>query len=98
VATLPELLDWAARSIGATARAVPLPPAVLYGLAITADGVSKVTGKRLPLNRKLARQLLAPAWTCSGEKAERLLGHRPRQGLERSVVRSGEWYRQHGWL
>jgi dihydroflavonol-4-reductase len=57
-----------------------------------------VSGRRLPLNRKLARQLLAPAWTCSAAKAERLLGFSPRRGVVDSVRRSALWYREQGWL
>ena len=70
----------------------------LTALATVADGVSTVSGKKLPLNRKLARQLLAPAWTCSGEKATRLLGFRATRGIEDSLRRSAAWYREKGWL
>jgi nucleoside-diphosphate-sugar epimerase len=96
--TLEEVQDLGARALGLTPRTVRLSPWVLRGLASAADGVSRVTGRKLPLNRKLARQLLAPAWTCSGAKAERLLGFHPRRGLEDSIRRSAEWYRQQGWL
>jgi hypothetical protein len=63
-----------------------------------ADGFSRLTGKHLPLNRKLARQLLAPAWTCSGEKARARLGWVARIGARTSIARSAAWYQAHGWL
>ncbi len=71
---------------------------MLSGLGSAADVISRATGRHLPLNRKLARQLLAPAWTCSGAKAERLLGFRPARSLASSIDRSAAWYRQQGWI
>ncbi|CAM3508988.1 NAD-dependent epimerase/dehydratase family protein [Corallococcus sp. ZKHCc1 1396] len=96
--TLEQMQDLGAKALGYTPRTVRMRPAVLTALATAADGVTRLTGKKLPLNRKLARQLLAPAWTCSGAKAERLLGFRPRRNLADSITRSGEWYRAQGWL
>ena len=63
-----------------------------------ADGVTQVTGRRLPLNRKFARQLLAPAWTCSSAKAERVLGFRATRDVADSIRRSAHWYKEQGWL
>jgi nucleoside-diphosphate-sugar epimerase len=77
---------------------VRIPPFVLTGLANAADAVSTLTGRYLPLNRKLARQLLAPAWTCSTEKARRLLGYAPRRTVAESISRSANWYRQQRWI
>ncbi|MBL8933184.1 MAG: NAD-dependent epimerase, partial [Archangium sp.] len=47
---------------------------------------------------KLARQLLAPGWTCTTDKATRLLGFTAKRSVRESVKRSGEWYLEHGWL
>ncbi len=96
--TLQQMQDLLAESLGVKPRRIPVPPLVLQGLAVAADVVSRTTGKHLPLNRKLARQLLAPAWTCSEEKAERVLGFHHTRGIADSIRRSAEWYRAHGWL
>jgi nucleoside-diphosphate-sugar epimerase len=96
--TLEGLQDVAARALNVRPRMLKIPPALLRGLASGADLVSRATGHHLPLNRKLAKQLLAPAWTCSGEKARERLGFVPRYGLEESVSRTARWYRDHGWL
>jgi nucleoside-diphosphate-sugar epimerase len=96
--TLEEIQDLGARALGVHPRTVRLSPTVLKALASTADVVTQVTGKKLPLNRKLARQLLAPAWTCSGAKAERLLGFRPKRDVAESILRSARWYQEQGWL
>ncbi len=96
--SLEAVQDLGARALGLHPRTVRLRPGMLQALATAADGVSRLTGRKLPLNRKLARQLLAPAWTCSGAKAERLLGFHPRRDLADSIRRSAQWYREQGWL
>jgi nucleoside-diphosphate-sugar epimerase len=96
--TMEQLQDIGARELGVHPRTVRLAPWMLRGLGSAADIITRATGRKLPLNRKLARQLLVPAWTCSGAKAERLLGFRPKRGLEDSIRRSARWYQEHGWL
>jgi nucleoside-diphosphate-sugar epimerase len=96
--TLEELQGLAAEALGVKPRTVHLSPAVLTALATLADGVTRVTGRRLPLNRKFARQLLVPAWTCSSAKAERLLGFRATRNPADSIRRGAHWYKEHGWL
>jgi nucleoside-diphosphate-sugar epimerase len=96
--SLPKLLDVVAQVLGVKTRNVRVAPAVLRALAAGADVVSRISGRHLPLNRKLARQLLVPAWTCSGDKAHRLLAHLPRRSVADSIRRTAEWYRAEGWL
>jgi nucleoside-diphosphate-sugar epimerase len=67
-------------------------------LAEVADRVSQATGHHLPLNRKLAQQVLVPAWTCSTKKAEERLGFRAKVPVPESVARSARWYRENGWI
>jgi dihydroflavonol-4-reductase len=96
--TLEDIQDKGAQVLGVRPRTLHLSPGVLRALAAGADVVSRMTGKHLPLNRKLARQLLAPAWTCSGEKAATRLGWQPRVGVAESIARSAAWYQSEGWL
>jgi len=87
-----------ARALEVSPRTVPVPPAALSALGWAADAVTRVTGRALPLNRKLARQVLAPGWTCSPDKAERLLGFTPGTSLRDSLARSARYYLDRGWL
>lgn len=96
--TLEQVEDRAASALGVVPRTLRLPPIALESLALLADGASVVLRRRLPLNRKLARQLLAPAWTCSSAKAERLLGFRAAISIGDSIDRSAAWYQRHGWV
>jgi nucleoside-diphosphate-sugar epimerase len=96
--TLEEIQEQAAQTLKVRTRTLRMAPAVLRGLATAADWVSQISGTRLPLNRKLAAQLLAPAWTCSADKARARLGFEARHTLADSIRRSAEWYRASGWL
>ncbi len=96
--SLEQLEDLGAEALGLSPRPLTLSPRTLTLLAGACDVVTRVSGRRLPLNRKLARQLLAPAWTCSAAKAERRLGVTPRRGVVDSVRRSALGYREQGWL
>jgi nucleoside-diphosphate-sugar epimerase len=96
--TLEAIQDTVARHLGVSTRTLFVPAPVLRGLSQAADFASRLTGRRLPLDRNLAKQLLAPAWTCSTEKAERLLGYRASMGVDDSLKRSAAWYQQRGWI
>jgi nucleoside-diphosphate-sugar epimerase len=96
--SLEEIQALGAEVLGVRTRTLRLSPRRLRALAAMADGFSRLTGKHLPLNRKLARQLLAPAWTCSGEKARERLGWVPRIDARTSIARSAAWYQAQGWL
>ena len=87
-----------ARALGVKARVVRIPPALLRGAGSLADVASRVLGRHLPLNRKLAEQVLAPGWVCDPGKARRVLGFEARVGLAESLRRSAEWYREAGWI
>ncbi len=88
----------AARALGTRARTLRLPPWAVRGAARLADGVSRTTGRRLPLNRKLAEQILAPGWTCDPGKARRLLGFVATVPLAESMTQAARWYREQNWL
>jgi nucleoside-diphosphate-sugar epimerase len=86
----------AARALGVRARRVQVPPRVLRGAAAAAELVSRATGWRLPLNRKLAAQVLAPGWVCDAGKARERLGFTAPTSLSESIDRAAHWYRTHG--
>lgn len=96
--TLEQMMRDIARILGVGARTVPVPELALEGLGALGDAVSNATGRKLPLTRKLVRQLLAPGWTCSVEKARRVLGYRPKRALHDALERSAKSYLELGWL
>jgi nucleoside-diphosphate-sugar epimerase len=92
------LQEAAARALGISARRVPVPPWAVRAAAIGAEAFGAVTGRRLPLNRKLAAQILAPGWVCETRKARERLGFVAATPLAESIGRAARWYREHGWL
>lgn len=96
--TLAELMRLAAHTLGVPPHRVPLPPSLLRLAGLAADGLARASGRPLPFGRKLVRQLLAPGWTCSTEKAHRMLGFRATRSLQQSVSRTLESYVATGWL
>jgi nucleoside-diphosphate-sugar epimerase len=92
------LMREAARALGRRARTIPVPAPLLRALAAGADAVTDATGRRLPLNRKLAAQVLAPGWVCDPSKARARLGFEARTPLADSIARAASWYRAHGWI
>jgi nucleoside-diphosphate-sugar epimerase len=95
---LEQLLRMIAAELGVTPRTIYVPELMVSALGHGADALSLLTGRKLPLNRKLARQLLAPGWTCSIEKAQRMLGYQPKVSLHDSVRRTVKGYLRAGWL
>jgi nucleoside-diphosphate-sugar epimerase len=80
--------------LGVEAKTLRLHPWQLRAIGALADAISRLTGNRLPFNRKTAAQLLAPAWTCSGKKAREVLGFEPKRPLDDSLRQSVLWYRE----
>jgi nucleoside-diphosphate-sugar epimerase len=97
-ASVQELMTIVAEALKLSPRVVTVPETLLSLLGSAADVVTNVTGRKLPLNRKLARQLLAPGWTCSIEKARTKLGYAPKRKIRDSLFRSAESYVALGWL
>ncbi len=96
--TVQAMMEMIADALGLRARTLYLPERVLSAAGALADVISDRTGRKLPLNRKLARQLLAPGWVCSIEKAKRSLGYAPTRSLRESIDRSAKSYVELGWL
>jgi nucleoside-diphosphate-sugar epimerase len=96
--TAEGLMREAARALGVRAWRVPVPAMVLRAAAAAADVATRVTGRRLPLNRKLAEQVLAPGWVCDPSKARERLRFEARTPLADSIARAAVWYREHGWV
>jgi nucleoside-diphosphate-sugar epimerase len=96
--TAAGVIGEAARALGRPTRRLPVPDGALRALAAAADLVTRATGRRLPLNRKLAAQVLAPGWVCDPAKARERLGFEARTPLADSIARAARWYVEAGWL
>ena len=96
--TAERLMREVGRALGVRTRRVPIPAPVLRAAAAAADVATRLTGRKLPLSRKLAAQVLAPGWVCDPSKARARLGFEARTPLADSIARAVRWYRERGWL
>jgi nucleoside-diphosphate-sugar epimerase len=96
--TAQGLMVAAGQALGVETRRIDVPAPFLSGAAAIADLVTRLTGRKLPLNRKLAKQLLAPGWVCDTGKARGQLGFTAATPLAESVARAARWYLDRGWL
>lgn len=98
-----EVLTWSglsariAEAVGRRVIRLRVPSPVLRGLGTL---TSALGGGSRPgqLDRRRARDLTERAWTCSPEKAERVLGWSPVYDAERGLKETADWYRRQGWL
>ncbi|MFT3917135.1 MAG: NAD-dependent epimerase/dehydratase family protein [Anaeromyxobacteraceae bacterium] len=81
-----------------TVRRVTMPGLVVRAVAEAGEAVRALTGRRFPLNRKLAAQALAPGWVCDPSKARARLGFVASTPLADSVARAAAWYVREGLL
>jgi nucleoside-diphosphate-sugar epimerase len=94
--TVTGLQEAIAAALGVRARRVPVPAGLLRGAATLAEAFGRLTGKKLPLNQKLVRQILAPGWACDPSKARERLGFVAETPLADSLARAAAWYRAKG--
>jgi dihydroflavonol-4-reductase len=96
--TMEGVQEAVARALGRRTRTLRIPVWAFASASRGADLLSQALGRPLPLNRKLAQQLLSPGWTCSTRKAEERLGFKPRVPMVESIDRAARWYREKGWI
>lgn len=99
----PEVVSWPrihkATDSAFGRRSLPLwiGPGTVRNLAGLVERTSGMFGAYPVFNREKARELVQQ-WTCDHEKAVRVLGYRPRIGLEEGIRDTIDWYRRHYWL
>ena len=97
--TVQGLMVAAGDALGVKTRRVDVPGPLLAGAASAGRRSSAGSpGSQLPLNRKLARQLLAPGWVCDTAKARERLGFTATTPLAESMALAARWYLERGWL
>jgi nucleoside-diphosphate-sugar epimerase len=75
---------------------IPDPLIRLLGAANLAFG--RLVGRPTMFNSGKAREMLAPAWLCSPEKARIMLNFACRTDFPEGARRTFQWYREHRWL
>jgi len=93
-----EFMRAIARALGTRTVQVRLPLSILPPMAAWSRVQCRLTGRPPLLNDQRVRDLRAPYWLCSGEKAARELGFAPRWDLATATQETARWYREQGWL
>jgi nucleoside-diphosphate-sugar epimerase len=74
------------------------PDAIVRGLGLAGEGLGKLLGKPMSLNRDKAREATAGHWTCSTATAKAELGFAPAAPLLERLRQTIDWYREQGWI
>lgn len=93
-----ETMEMIAQGLEKKGLRVRLPIFAMRAAGALCSGITKVSGKLMPLSLDKVNELEAIAWTCSNEKAKQVLGFKPYWGLEKGLRQTARWYREHGWL
>lgn len=95
---LDEMETMIAAALDTWAVRVRFPAPVVMGIATVAEWIASIFGSTPTFNRDKARDFMQREWTCSIEKAQRLLGFEPRVPFASGARQTVEWYRAKGWL
>jgi nucleoside-diphosphate-sugar epimerase len=93
-----EIMEAVGRALGVKTRRVTVPAPALRAAAAASALVTRLGGPRLPLDPKLAAQLLAPGWRVDPAKARDRLGFEAATPLAASLAEAVRWYRERGLL
>lgn len=95
--TVKELVHRIAREAGVSPPWLRLPASPMVAAAVLCEALCRPLGLEPPLHRRRLDFFLKNR-AFRIDKAERILGWRPRVGLDEGIRRTLAWYRQKGWL
>jgi len=77
---------------------LPLPESFVYLVGCISEIFGKISGKEVFFNRQKVSEAIQTYWTCSIEKAKRLLGFEETFSLEKGIQNTYDWYLKNNWL
>ncbi|MDP2173710.1 MAG: NAD-dependent epimerase/dehydratase family protein [Candidatus Cloacimonadaceae bacterium] len=77
---------------------IPLPDPLAKAIFHVGEILSRVRRKPTVVGVQKMKEVMAPNWTCSIDKAKRLLGWEPIPRLKENLLETYQWYQKHGWL
>lgn len=93
-----ELAAATASALGKTARVLPLPGFLTYGVAAAMTVGAWVTGEPPIVNFDKVPEILGSTWVCTAEKLHEQLGFRPSYPINTGLSHTAGWYRAQGLL
>jgi nucleoside-diphosphate-sugar epimerase len=86
------------QAVGRRVAVLPVPGLPVRLLAAVNQGLGTLAGRATMFNAGKAREMLAPAWACSTEKARIMLNFSCRTDFPEGALSTFQWYREHHWL
>lgn len=86
-----------AKALGRKLYSLNIKPGLVYRIGALTETIGKLFGKYPILNKDKAVEL-SLEWTCSIEKAQKLLGFNPKFDIESGIEHTINWYKKHHWL
>jgi len=77
---------------------IPVPLALMKGVALVSEGVSTFTNKPALVNNQKIIEMEQDFWTCSPDRAKKDLGFEAQISLEDGIRETLAWYKEHKWL
>ncbi len=93
-----ELLDTAARVLGARGRTIPVPHAVIRLASLAVDRVPAWRAAAPSLGIDRVREILPDRWVCDPDPFVRAFGRGVTRTLEATLGETAEWLRSRGIL
>ncbi len=84
-------------ALGRRLLPVYVSPKIVQKVGAISESVGSFFGSYPILNREKAKEL-SLEWTCSVEKANKLLGYRQQVSLEQGILDTVRWYQKHHWI
>jgi dihydroflavonol-4-reductase len=93
-----EIMAKTAIMAGKRPRTILFPKWLIYGVAGINEAVAVFQSKPSVLNLEKVRDLVQKYWVCTPKKLEEHIGFRTQVSIEDGLMRTLEWYKEHGWL
>lgn len=93
-----EFFEVMSSSLRVRAVQVPIPRPLLQAAAVGSEWLGRVTGRPPQLSRDKICEILPDAWTCTNQKAKRVLGFEPQYTFRSGMEETIQWYRDSGWV
>jgi nucleoside-diphosphate-sugar epimerase len=96
--TAAALVEGIRAAVAPGARVVHVPMPLTRVAALAGEIAQRATGRPMLINESRYRELAAEGFVCRVDRMRERLGVVATIGLDAGLEKTGEWYRQEGWL
>jgi nucleoside-diphosphate-sugar epimerase len=98
IVTQEQIFEAMASALDRKLTRISVPAWAIRGAAYGLNAFAAVTGRSFPLNPDKLGELLAPAWTCSSDRARQVFGFEAETSFADGIRSTMKWYVEQGWL